>query len=514
MAAGFLLVILAVFVPALSTGSRILMIPCVHKSHVNMFSVTGKALKDAGHSVDVLVEETRKSMVEKVGVRAIAYSAVPESQLMLSDSFVEDMLKTHNVLQMFAEMTKNTMIMVEGIVQSTTLMSELENGHYDIALIDGVDFARALYVIPYAVGIRYITLTARHDPWNAGLPQLPSVEHLPGIGSAITVNSTFLERIQSIIKTSMIYLNMPPPVLDDKLISRFAPTRPKATFAELFKNSEMWLCNLDTICLDWPHVHGNHYQFVTGLSLEQPKALPAELEEFVQGSKAGVIVLTFGSALKDIPADMLEKMLVAFAQIEQRVIMRHSGAVPGKVPANVKMLSWLPQGDLLGHPKTKAFITHGGTNGQLEALYHAVPMITVPMFGDQPYNADRVTRKGFGVTLNKDTFTSDDVLLAIKKVVKEKQIQQNIRKCSEKFRSLPSAHDTILFWVEHVIRFGGDHLKPVAIHVPLWKMFMLDVLALVLIVILILYTILLFVCIWLCKKCSKPRAELPLKKRL
>ena len=27
---------------------------------------------------------------------------------------------------------------------------------------------------------------------------------------------------------------------------------------------------------------------------------------------------------------------------------------------------------MLGHPKTKAFVTHGGSNGVYEAIYHGV----------------------------------------------------------------------------------------------------------------------------------------------
>jgi UDP:flavonoid glycosyltransferase YjiC (YdhE family) len=45
---------------------------------------------------------------------------------------------------------------------------------------------------------------------------------------------------------------------------------------------------------------------------------------------------------------------------------------------NVLFLPWLPQNDLLGHPKTKLFITHCGKNGIFEALYHGIPMIGFP----------------------------------------------------------------------------------------------------------------------------------------
>ena len=224
-----------------------------------------------------------------------------------------------------------------------------------------------------------------------------------------------------------------------------------------------------------------------------------------------LVVLTFGSGVKDIPSNMLERMLEAFSQIEQRVIMRHGGDVPHQLPGNVKMLSWIPQGDLLGHPNTRAFITHGGANGQLEAIHNAVPMVTIPMFGDQQYNAERVASRGFGVTLDRE-FTSEQLLQAIKTVTQDQDIRQNIRECSDRFRSFPSSHETIVFWVEHVIRFGGDHLKPVAMRVPLSKRFMLDIIGFFVLALLVICILLLMVCLHLCRKCPIPMSELSTKK--
>ncbi|KAK2164462.1 hypothetical protein LSH36_63g06043 [Paralvinella palmiformis] len=485
-----------------SAAFRILTIPCSHKGHINMFSIMARAFKDSGHDVDVLVMESRRSLVDSKGVTAVPYNTVPEARSLETNEFLEKTIMSDltSAFDLFSEITRLSTILIEGILQDTNLMEKLEKAHYDLVIVDGIDFARALYIIPYTLGIKYMTVTARYNPWGAGVPALPSVDHLAGISSPITENSTIFEKIQNILKSVMVYRNMPPPILQDSIIARYAPTRPKATFDDLFRASEMWITNLDTVCLDWPRLHSNHFQFVLGLSLEPPKPLPEDLEAFVQGSKVGVIIVTFGSALMNIPVEMLEKMLPVFAQIEHRVLIRHSGQIDGKVPANVKMMSWIPQSDLLAHPKTKIFITHGGGNGQLEAVYNSVPMITIPMFGDQFYNADRAKLRGFAITLNKQTFTSDDLLRAIKFFSKDKQTKERIRQCSAKLRRMPNAHDTVVFWAEHVIQFGGDHLKPVSFRVPLWKAFMLDILALFMIIVLIIYTLLLFVAYKLYRK--------------
>ena len=72
---------------------------------------------------------------------------------------------------------------------------------------------------------------------------------------------------------------------------------------------------------------------------------------------------------------------------------------------------------ILGHPKTKAFITHGGTNGIYEAIYHGVPMVGLPLFAEQPDNINRVKAKGAAVRLNLETMSKTDFLNALKQVI-------------------------------------------------------------------------------------------------
>eukprot|EP00438_Fugacium_kawagutii_P015525 Skav201966 [mRNA] locus=scaffold103:268394:269735:+ [translate_table: standard] len=66
------------------------------------------------------------------------------------------------------------------------------------------------------------------------------------------------------------------------------------------------------------------------------------------------------------------------------------------LPENFVAQDALPQLELL--PKCHAFITHGGANSMHEALSFGVPLAVVPIFGDQPANADVVASTGAGVS--------------------------------------------------------------------------------------------------------------------
>ena len=84
---------------------------------------------------------------------------------------------------------------------------------------------------------------------------------------------------------------------------------------------------------------------------------------------------------------------------------------------NVKLMSWLPQNDILGHPKTRLFIGHAGTGGILESSYHGVPMICSPFYADQFDNAQMAKRAGFAETVNLETTSAEEFVSLIHKVL-------------------------------------------------------------------------------------------------
>ena len=81
------------------------------------------------------------------------------------------------------------------------------------------------------------------------------------------------------------------------------------------------------------------------------------------------------------------------------------------------MSSWLPQNDILGHPKTRLFIGHAGLNGIFESTYHGVPMICSPFFGDQFVNAQIAKQAGFAEIVDLDVTSAEDFVSLIHKML-------------------------------------------------------------------------------------------------
>ena len=91
----------------------------------------------------------------------------------------------------------------------------------------------------------------------------------------------------------------------------------------------------------------------------------------------GVVLVAFGSVLESskMSEENRIKLVTAFGKLKQRVIWKWETETMPDLPSNVKLSKWLPQQDILGHPKLRLFVTHGGQSSFQEALCHKKPVV-------------------------------------------------------------------------------------------------------------------------------------------
>jgi glucuronosyltransferase len=69
------------------------------------------------------------------------------------------------------------------------------------------------------------------------------------------------------------------------------------------------------------------------------------------------------------------------------------------------------------HPNTRLFMTHGGLLSMQEAIDRGVPVVGIPVIGDQHRNVIWAVSEGFGVSIDFNNITSESVSRAMNQVL-------------------------------------------------------------------------------------------------
>ncbi|XP_050298924.1 UDP-glycosyltransferase UGT5-like [Anthonomus grandis grandis] len=219
---------------------------------------------------------------------------------------------------------------------------------------------------------------------------------------------------------------------------------------------------------------------IGGYFIDPPKPLPKDLQEFIANAKDGVIYFSMGSNLKskDLPEATKNGILKVLGKLKQRVIWKFEEDLPNK-PANVLIQKWCPQADILAHPNIKLFITHGGLLSTTETIYHGVPILAIPVFGDQIANAARAVTGGYGLKLKYQEFTVELFENYLNELLNNPKYSQQVKKRSKIYHDRPmKPREALVYWVEYVIRHNGaPHLRVAGRNLVWYKYFMVDVFA-------------------------------------
>lgn len=116
-----------------------------------------------------------------------------------------------------------------------------------------------------------------------------------------------------------------------------------------------------------------------------------------------LVYVTFGSVagVLDLAVAAFRAALDALATLGLPALLTVGHAFDldalGPVPANVRVERWVPQAEVLA--RASAVVHHGGSGSTIGTLAAGLPMVVVPLFADQPYNAVRVEATGAGLVV-------------------------------------------------------------------------------------------------------------------
>ncbi|XP_038131420.1 UDP-glucuronosyltransferase 2B31-like [Cyprinodon tularosa] len=495
------------------SGGKVLVFPVDGSHWVNM-NIIIKELHIRGHEVTVLrALDSWHIKPNSSHFKTITVNSSTGFSEQNFGSFVTRLLKMRregtsfwsfislvpNILTQWYFMHEQVLQMTEEIFEHKAIMQKLSDAKFDLVLTDpafgGGVFLGHRLGLPLVFNVRWAIQSEGH---NVIAPS--PLSYIPIPGSELTDKMTFKQRVKNFliyVITCIQFWYIIEPNYKPFAHRHFGKD---VNYMELFQAADVWLMRND-FTFEFPRPTMPNIVYMSGFQCKPSKHLPKELEDFVQSSgEHGVIVMTLGTLVEQLPEDLTEDIAAAFAELPQKVIWKHKGKKPSTLGNNTLLLDWLPQNDLLGHPKTKVFVAHGGTNGMQEAIYHGVPLVGLPLLFDQQDNFFRMASRGVAKVLDYGTVNKDIFLDALKEVLYEPSYREKMKKLSSLQRDQPMKPlDRAIFWIEFVMRHkGAAHLRTESYKMSKTQYHSVDVLAFLFGTVLLLFTIFLSVgkCIW------------------
>ncbi|CAH0547839.1 unnamed protein product [Brassicogethes aeneus] len=347
-------------------------------------------------------------------------------------------LARHNILDAAAEASLGAAVSLLG-----GLLQDLTKTHFNVpevrklinsdAEFDLVMFETQIFAAPIVYSWRFkcpsIGVTsfdaAMEYHYNLGNLVHPVVNPDFNLYVKNTSHMSYFERVKSTVYSVLLnyYMyNYYYPIQEDVLRGFFGSTMP--SLWEMTKNVSMLFIGTHPVLHDVRPINP-HTITLSTIYLKPKKPLPTSIQQYLEESQNGVIYFSLGTNVKDnvFNSEKKNAILEAFAELPYNVLMK-AHWVNIRIPKNVRMEKWLPQHDILRHKNVKLFITQGGINSLTESLSSGVPVLIIPFFGDQLTNTQKAIKMGYGLKLDKNLITTENVKEKVTTLIKNPKYRE------------------------------------------------------------------------------------------
>ncbi|KAF5289140.1 hypothetical protein FQR65_LT02030 [Abscondita terminalis] len=277
----------------------------------------------------------------------------------------------------------------------------------------------------------------------------------------------------------------------NKLLQKYFPKSP--SLDDIWFNTSLILINSHVSVNDVAPSLPNLIH-IAGAHIQESETLPPHLKIILDNAPEGVVFFSLGTNIisKDISDEKRNSLLNVFSRLKQKVLWKWENITLPNKTSNIEIASWFPQQAILSHPNVKLFISHGGMMSTIEAVYFGVPVLGVPLIGDQGLNMVRAELAGYAKTIFFEDINEEVLEPTLNEMLtnpryKENAIRQSIIMKDQMIKPL----DNAIFWIEYVIRHrGAPHLKSAALNLTFHQYHLLDV---ILVIILLFLTFLFIV---------------------
>ncbi|KAK2141701.1 hypothetical protein LSH36_1055g00102 [Paralvinella palmiformis] len=476
------------FCCGLSRSARVLVFPLSHMSHIIYHAKIAQLLAEEGHTVDIILPTYTKipELITETNIRILSYevnSTLADLHKKVLSKVLIDYVMSRtsferfvNFMKIFMERDPSWDEMKPNLLNDEYVRAQLETTHYDVAVVDKMAL-KAYTALNFSTKFPVILFGTLIYEWVIGVPSLPSF--VPIFISTFDDKMSFLQRFLNTVAYTINYILLTV-VLPDPPIS-------VSKFPQL---CSMYFV-LDDVAVSYPRPTTPNIIFVGDAIPSPSKPLLPNIARFVESAERGVILVSFGTYISNLPYDLASKFCSAFERIPQKVIWKITNqTICGYPTDKVLALDWIPQNDLLGHPNVKLFISHCGKNSLLESIYHATPILAFPTAIDQPYNAQLVESRGLGHQMRLGEFSADDLASNITGILENRTILSKVQGASLLMRNkTDTPSKRISYWIEHMAAYGDTYLRSNAMDLNVLQFYCLDVLLAIMAIVALVITI-------------------------
>ncbi|KAL0123286.1 hypothetical protein PUN28_005667 [Cardiocondyla obscurior] len=257
-------------------------------------------------------------------------------------------------------------------------------------------------------------------PWtNNDMANSDDPSYIPVIFLGLTKPLNFINRMANVLcqlltkMTYDYYFRYKDQVIAEQV---FGSDLPKLN--EIAQQSQALLVNTHS-SLHGSRPHLPNVVEIGGLHIpSRINPLPKDIAEFLNNAHEGVLYFSLGSMIKmhTMPQKKLDAILNVLGSIPRKVLWKYEAdELPRKLD-NVMVRKWLPQFDVLNHPNVKCYFGHGGLLGLSEGVYVGLPMVLMPMYGDQFHNSAAAKSRGAAVVLEFNNLNEQSLRHALNEV--------------------------------------------------------------------------------------------------
>jgi MGT family glycosyltransferase len=175
----------------------------------------------------------------------------------------------------------------------------------------------------------------------------------------------------------------------------------------------------------------SRFQYLEGCVRDEGKY---RVPRFAARGDAPLVYVSFGS-LGTADVDLFRRLIALFGRLPYRVLINVGDYASAytDLPGNVRVEAFFPQPAVLPH--CDVVVHHGGNNTFNEALFFGKPSIIMPFCWDGLDNATRIQETGYGLRLPRYTWTDDELVSALRRLLRDGAMRDRLRRLGAHMRA-------------------------------------------------------------------------------